>query len=186
MLYYAFLFWRKPFIERDTIAFSYHKTNEYIAIFIGLMVLFIGESIAVHYFLVTIDNKVAWIATLASIYTVLWICGDFQAIRLNPITISQEKIALNAGKRWRVVINREMIEEILDINKAEHLTKRKDYLDMTVAGEPSLLIALKEPVKVKGLFGIKRSCKYFGIFVDDLAAFKSQDCLLAFFSIAPK
>ncbi|KAF0248396.1 MAG: putative Membrane Spanning Protein [bacterium] len=174
MLYYAFFFWckPKPSIETNTAVFSYHKNNEYIAVFIGLLTLFIGESFAAHYFLATIDNTIAWIATLGSIYTILWIWGDFQAIRLNPITINNKELKLNSGKRWQVVIARETIDEIIDINKVEHLTNRKDYLDMTVAGEPSLIITLKESIKVKGLFGITRKCKYIGIYVDDLIAFK--------------
>jgi hypothetical protein len=172
MLYYAFLFWRKPMLEANTTTFSYHRTNEYIAVFIGLMTLFIGESIAVHYFLATIDNNIAWIATFGSIYTILWVIGDFQAIRLNPISISKETLKLNAGNRWKVTVTREIVDKIVDIKHARALTRRKDYLDMTVAGEPSLLVILKESVRVRGLFGIKRECKYIGIFVDDLATFK--------------
>lgn len=172
MLYYAFLFWCKPNIGINAQAFSYHKNNEYIAIFIALIVLFTGESFAVHFFLATIDNTLAWVATLASIYTILWLCGDFQAIRLNPITINNETLNLYAGKRWKAIIARKSIDQIIDINKAEHLINKKDYLNITVAGEPSLVVSLKEPVKVKGLFGITKNCKYIGIFVDDLMAFK--------------
>lgn len=181
MLYYAFLFWRKPFIKGNIVAFSYHKTNEYIAIFIALMTLCVGESVAAHYFLAAIDKTIVWIATLGSIYTILWIWGDFQAIRLNPITVSDEIVELNAGKRWKARIARQMIDEIVDINKKEYLTKRKDYFNMTIAGEPSLIIVLKEPIKVKGLFGITKNCKYIGIFIDELSTFKSQDCLSGFF-----
>jgi len=74
MLYYAFFFWckPKPSIETNTAVFSYHKNNDYIAVFIGLLTLFIGESFAAHYFLATIDNTV----------TIKGILADFEGNRV--------------------------------------------------------------------------------------------------------
>lgn len=172
MLYFAFFFWRKPFIENNKTTFSYHKNNAYFAIFIGLMMLLIVESIVAHFFLLKIDHTLAWVTSLASVYTILWVWGDFQAIRLNPITINNQELKLNAGLRWQITIPREMIKEVIDISKAGKLTERKDYLSMTVAGEPELVIVLTEPLKAKGLFHLKKECKYIGIFVDDLSTFK--------------
>jgi hypothetical protein len=162
MLYFAFFFWRKPFIENNTTTFSYHKNNAYFAIFIGLILLFTVESIVAHFFLAKFDHTLAWVATLASIYT----------IRLNPITINNQELKLNAGLRWQIIVPREMIKEVIDIGKAGKLTERKDYLSMTVAGEPELVIVLNQPLKAKGLFYITKECKYIGIFVDDLPVFK--------------
>lgn len=172
MLYFAFFFWRKPLIESNTTIFSYHKNNAYFAIFIGLILLITVESVVAHFFLAKFDPTLAWVATLASLYTVIWLWGDFQAIRLNPIAINDQELKLNAGLRWQISIPREMIKEVIDINKAGKLTERKDYLSMTVAGEPELVIVLEEPLKAKGLFYLTKECKYIGIFVDDLPAFK--------------
>lgn len=172
MFYFAFFFWRKPLIESNTTTFSYYKNNAYFAIFIGLILLLIVESIVAHFFLAKFDTTLAWVASLASIYTILWLWGDFQAIRLNPIAINDQELKLNAGLRWQISVPREMIKEVIDISKAGKLTERKDYLSMTVAGEPELVIVLEEPLKAKGLFYLTKECKYIGIFVDDLPAFK--------------
>ncbi|MBK7994735.1 MAG: hypothetical protein IPK14_15545 [Blastocatellia bacterium] len=172
MLYFAFFFWRKPLIESNTTTFSYYKNNAYFAIFIGLILLLIVESIVAHFFLAKFDTTLAWVASLASIYTILWLWGDFQAIRLNPIAINDQELKLNAGLRWQISVPREMIKEVIDISKAGKLTERKDYLSMTIAGEPELVIVLEEPLKAKGLFYLTKECKYIGIFVDDLPAFK--------------
>ncbi|MBN8725846.1 MAG: hypothetical protein J0M03_23315 [Acidobacteria bacterium] len=172
MLYFAFFFWRKPVIESNTTTFSYYKNNAYFAIFIGLILLLIVESIVAHFFLAKFDTTLAWVASLASIYTILWLWGDFQAIRLNPIAINDQELKLNAGLRWQISVPREMIKEVIDISKAGKLTERKDYLSMTIAGEPELVIALNQSLKAKGLFSITKECKYIGIFVDDLPAFK--------------
>lgn len=47
-------------------------------------------------------------------------------------------------------------------------------IELAVVGDPQLVLLLKRPVVVEGLFGIERHVSRIGLFLDDLPAFRSE------------
>jgi hypothetical protein len=51
--------------------------------------------------------------------------------------------------------------------------KSPDYLSFARAGEARLVIVLKQPVRVHGLFGIDREVSRIGLFLDEVGTFRA-------------
>jgi hypothetical protein len=167
LLYFAFAGWFKKFENHDSnnIPFSYHRKNGYAAIIGVIIMILITETLALHILLQHWNLLAAWIFTGISIYGLFWLLGDYQAMRLHPIVLSQEFLFIRTGLRWRATLP---LANIAAIDKFKAREKRiKDYLGLSIFGDPRLLICCKQPVVVRGLFGIKREVCRIGLTVDD-------------------
>jgi hypothetical protein len=114
--------------------------------------------------------KAAWIVTTLDIYGLLWLLGDFQALRLRPTRIEDDTLVLNYGLRWRAEIPLSAIAAIEPVH-AEADWKRKSVLKMAMLDEPRLLIRFAEPRTMQGLAGIRRTFDAIAILADDDAGF---------------
>jgi hypothetical protein len=153
-------------------AFSYHRTSLYPIILVVMLALMAIETVGVHLLLQKWSDLAAWIVTGLSIYSLLWIIGDFQAARLHPIVLAGDRLHLRLGLRWRVTIDIADIEGIRKPLRADE--KRPDYVRFALAGTPQLVLRLKQPVVVKGLFGMRRTVSLIGVFVDQERAFREE------------
>lgn len=116
-------------------AFSYHRTSLYPIILVVMLITMTLETVAVHLLLQQWSDMAAWIVTGLSIYSLLWIIGDFQAARLHPIVLAGDSLHLRLGLRWRVTIDIADIEGIQKPSRADE--KRPDYVRFALAGTPS-------------------------------------------------
>jgi hypothetical protein len=172
LLYYACGGWFKQFEGWDSshLAFSYHRKIGYAAILSALALVLIVETTALHILLQQWSTLAAWIFTGLSIYSLFWLIGDYHAQRLHPIVLSKTHLHLRAGLRWRATIQ---FSDIGAIEKAKpRESKAADYMNFTIFGQPHLVINLKQPVIVTGLFGIKKKVQRIGLTVDDEKQFR--------------
>lgn len=167
LLYFAFGGWFKK-IENpssDKTPFSYHRKSGYAAVLAVIIMVFITETIALHLLLQQWSALAAWIFTGLSVYGLLWMLGDYQALRLHPIILDREFLFIRCGLRWRATLPLAHIAAIAKFNSREK--RGKDYLSLAVFGDPRWVIHCKQPVLVQGLFGIKRAVIRIGLAVDD-------------------
>jgi hypothetical protein len=172
LLYYAWGGWFKRFKSWNSshLAFSYHRKTGYAAILGALGLILIVETTALHILLQQWSALAAWIFTGLSIYSLLWLIGDYHAQRLHPIVLSETHLHLRAGLRWRAIIPFSDIEAIQTAKPRE--SKAVDYMSFTIFDQPRLMIYLKQPVLVTGLFGIKKRVQRIGLTVDDEGRFR--------------
>lgn len=174
LIYFAFGGWFKKFTSHDPshIPFSYHRKSGYAAIVGVLLLVLITETTALHLLLQRWSPLAAWIFTGLSIYSLLWVLGDYHAMRLHPIVLTREFLYLRMGLRWRATVP---LAEIINIQNFSPREKRTaDYLRLTVFGDPRFVIRCKQPVTVQGLFGIKRKVHRIGLAVDDEKLFREE------------
>jgi len=171
LVYFAFGGWFKKFVNPDSnnLPFSYHRKSGYAAILGIIMMVLLAETAALHLLLQIWSKVAAWIFTGLSMYSLLWLLGDYHAIRLHPIVLSRNALFIRTGLRWRATIP---LADIAAIQKFNARAKRtKDYLGLAVFGDPRFVIHCKQPVLVQGLFGIKREVCRIGLTVDDEKVF---------------
>jgi len=155
------VFRRTPTIDG---AFTMHKLPGYYAVAGVLIGLSFVEIPVVHLLLQVVHPVPAWIVTVLSIYGLIWIWGDVQAMRLHPTVVEGDALKLRVGLRWRATIL------LADIAAIERVTE-PEAVDVVVLGAPTLALVLRRPVTVKGPFGITRTGTRISLQIDEPEAF---------------
>ena len=141
---YAICGWFCGFRPRPGMsAFWYHHESGYGAVLLVLGVVVLPpEMLIAHLFISQWSSLVAWIWTGLELYGVLWLLGDYQAMRLNPIVLDAERLRLRIGLRWRVDLS------LHDIVAVDAPGDGVDVFRMTVSGDPTTVLVLRNPVAV--------------------------------------
>jgi hypothetical protein len=169
IVYYAFSGWRK----RAPDGFTVHKRSGWSTV-IGVFIFLIAvESIGAHLVVQMWSVKVAWVVTTLDLYGILWLLGDFHALRLRPTRIEDGMLVINYGLRWRAEIPLNAIVAIEPV-RSEADWKRKGVLKMAMLDEPRLLIRFAAPRTMQGLAGITRTFDAVAILADDDAGFAEE------------
>ncbi len=174
LLYHAFGGWFKKFTSRDPdhAIFSYHRRVGYTAIMCVVALLLLVETTALHLLLQHWSALAAWIFTGLSLYSLLWLIGDYHAIRLHPIVLDETHLHLRIGMRWRATIPLSDIAEIQNLSRREK--SDDDYVSVALFGSPRLVMALRQPIKIKGLFGIQKETRRLALTIDDEKRFRQE------------
>jgi hypothetical protein len=167
IVYYAFAGWRK----RTPDGFTVHKRSGWSTVIGVFMFLIAVESIGAHLVVQMWSVKAAWIVTTLDLYGILWLLGDFQALRLRTTTIENDTLVVNYGLRWRAEIPLAAIAAIEPV-RGEKEWKRKRVLKMAMLDEPRLIIRFSEPQTMHGVAGITRAFDAIAVLADDDAGFE--------------
>ncbi|WP_346817301.1 hypothetical protein [Bacillus paramobilis] len=169
LIYYAFLSWRATVPEGESV-YSYHKKTGAIGVYIMIIHATLIESIGFHYLLHQWNPVIAWILLILNIYAMFYFLAEIQAMRKNPIIITEEQIIIQIGLGKKIVIPFTQIDKIL-FYKGESLKKEKEVLDATVMEfikePPTFEITLKEPVKAQLLYGFSKTVSRVHLNVDE-------------------
>jgi hypothetical protein len=104
VLYYGLVSWRQRVPIGAGRSFSYHRTGGYGAIVFLLIMVSAIEIVSVHLLVARASITAAWVLTGLGLYAVLWILGDFQAVRLRPLVVEDEVLRVRLGLRWSLDI----------------------------------------------------------------------------------
>lgn len=160
---------RSPQAAAGSLRFSYHRQGSYGLLLGFIAFLLLLETTTAHLLLARWSEAAAWVLTALSIYSLIWLFGDFHASRLQPIVLGDAHLHLRTGMRWRVDIPWQQLTSANKVSQADK--KLPGYLNLAAMGEPQLVLRLAEPVRVHGLLGRTRVASLIGLSVDDPAAF---------------
>lgn len=163
--------WFMSFRPRPSVeaAFSTQRRSGYGLILGFILFILALETFGLHLVVSRWSTTAAWVLTFASLYTLIWLVGDFHAVRLQPIVLTAEALHVRCGLRWRATLPWAIIELA---RKATTQDKhRQDTLNAAVMGEPRLLLVCREPVVAVGLLGRRRHVRQIGLTIDDEKAF---------------
>ncbi|HEY7159958.1 MAG TPA: hypothetical protein VH815_01810 [Acidobacteriota bacterium] len=173
LMYLAFFGWFKKF-ERTQVeipAFTYHRKSSYPTILGVMIALLCVETAALHIIVLHWSRIAAIILTGLSIYSLLWLVGDFHAIRLQPVLVTQDNIELRIGIRWKATIP---ISNVAGVDAGSGPPRNaKGYVRASVLGA-RVVLNLNQPVTVKGLFGMQRSASKIGLSIDEVEQFRDE------------
>ncbi|MGQ7874951.1 hypothetical protein [Bacillus sp. 1A] len=169
LIYYAFLSWHIKVPEGESV-YSYHKKTGAIGVYIMIIHATIIESIGFHYLLHQWNPVVAWILLILNAYAMFYFLAEIQAMRKNPIIVTEERVIIQIGLGKKIVIPFTQIDKIA-FYKGETLKKEKEVLDATVMEfikePPTFEITLKEPVKAQLLYGFSKTVSRVHLNVDE-------------------
>ncbi|MBK5505793.1 hypothetical protein [Bacillus sp. TH12] len=175
LIYYAFLSWREKVPDGEC-TYSYHKKTGAIGVYIMIIHATVIESIGFHYLLHQWNPVIAWILLILNVYAMIYFLAEIQAMRKNPIVVTEEQVIIQIGLGKKVVLSFTQIDNIA-FYKGESLTAKeeKEVLDATVMEfikePPTFEITLKEPVKVQLLYGFTKTVSRVHLNVDEKRKF---------------
>lgn len=163
MFYYAIASWRTP----APIGITMYKKSSFIAFQVMMIHAVVIETLGVHYWLHAKAPLLSIILLVLNIYTVLFFLADLQALRLNPIHVTNESIYVSFGLMKRAEINFTNIEDIIEDPKILQNKLPKNTADFIARDfeevYPDLLLKMKNPQKVTLFMGMEKEFDFIAI-----------------------
>jgi len=164
ILHYAFRWRTRPAKSADS--FTVHRRAGYLAVLIGLAMVLVAETIALHLLVSQWSRAGAWILTGLSLYALIWITGDYRAIVARPMLMAPTHLSMRLGIRWEADFPIDQISQS-SLLEPHRETRTRDILVAALLGQPNLKVRLKEPVEVIGMYGLRRTVGELWLRVDD-------------------
>ncbi|WP_340064545.1 hypothetical protein [Ascidiimonas aurantiaca] len=165
MVYYAFLRWKR--VPQPKF-FSSHKTGGHISVFLGIIMLLMVESIALHIIIQRWNTTIAWIFTFSSIYAIIQLIAHMKALYLNPSSLEDDHLIIRYGIFGE---GRIAIDNIIAAEKTATWDK-KEALSIKLAllkdvEEHNIKITLKEKEYFTQAYGAGKFYKKLYFYVDN-------------------
>lgn len=174
MFYYAILSWRKPVPTGITM----HKKSSYIAFQVMMIHAIVIETIGLHYWLHAKSPLLSIILLVINIYTVLFFLADLQALRLNPLYITNETLYVSLGIMKRTEIKFANIEAIIEDPQILQKKSSKNTAEFIARDfeevYPDFILKMKNPQKVTHIMGFEKEFDYIAIKSDDPVEMKKH------------
>ena len=178
ILWYALFSWRRTTAHAETRrrpspdGLTFYRASGWPTVLAVVFLLIAGEGFGAHLLLSRWSIRAAWTFTALDFYSVLWLLGDFQALRLRPATFDGETLRLRFGLRWSAEIDASNIETVARLAPGE-FPKSRDTLRFSMLDEPRYAIRFREPVAFRGIAGLQRRVRAVGVLPDGAADFEA-------------
>lgn len=187
--------WKPDPIPDNKTSFSCYKESGWIGFLSAIILLVLFEGLAIQVFLYGKSPLIVYIHSGLEVYGIVWLLGDFQAIKKNLIRLSDTLLQVRVGFRWAIEIplinisaayegQPEAIDAVVEWKMDEFIKEVKvpGYSVISLMGKANLHLVLKEPMKIRGWFGQIKNIDRIGLEIDSPAEFLQAVCKY----IAPK
>ena len=163
VFYYAFVGprLRRPLQSNE---FSYTEKSGLAGLLFGLGFVTVVEGFLVHVLLRQWTPKAAWIFTALHLYGLVWLTAAYQAARLRPVVVEEERLLLRTSLLWTAEIPRALLASVTPIKQRP---PDKTVLRAAFGDDPKLLLTLHEPLAVRGLLGMRKTVTQIALYVDE-------------------
>jgi hypothetical protein len=151
--------------RRAPTGYSMHRNTGFMPLVGVLCALAVIETVGMHVVIMQWSSTAAIVATILSVYGLLWLLGAIHAVRLSPLRFLGDDLIVERGFRARLAVPRHAIVETTPIT-----AKVDGVLDLAYF-EPNLMMVFREPITVHGLFGRTKTVDRITISVDDRDGF---------------
>lgn len=168
LLHYAFAF---RFAEPPEHGFAYHRRSGYGAVLAAVLMAAALELVAVHFLLRLWSETAVWIHAALSLYGVVWLIGDYQAMRRRPHELLATGLRVRYGLRWDVEAT---WGQVSVVRRTRRPASGEGYLNTVPVGSPRYVVELSTPVVATGPYGLTRRVERLGLVVDEPEAFEER------------
>ena len=138
--------------------------------FVGVALAF--EAIPTHVLLRHWSPRIASICTGLTLYGLVWVVSALRSLHLRPTLIGSERLVLRLGLLWKLEIPSDQIDTCLRVVSSMPSSKRRPgSLWLVKFNEPQWRITLRNPVRARGPYGLRRKVTEIEFAVDDSQAF---------------
>lgn len=129
---------------------SYKETSFLSGVIVISFLVFV-ESIPFHFFLMQKSAIIAYASLVINIYTIIYLVGDYNSVRLNPPTLEGGIFTYRVGIRYSASISIDLIQAVQRVQEDEAFRKLDNYSSSSPAGNTNLVIFLDSTIKTTGL-----------------------------------
>lgn len=165
VLWFALFSWRTRPERDDGSDFTTHRKTGYGALLAALILAVSIEVVPIHALLLRASPVLAWSATALSLYGILWLVGDYRAIRLRPVRIDDDRLIVRFGLRWSVDIPIRQIHGIRNLGGS--VIRERADLRLVLPGARRIAFELDRAVEARGPYGLRRRVRTLELGVDD-------------------
>lgn len=172
MFYYAVFAWKKKAPQ----GISLHKNSSYMAFMVMIIHGIVLETLGLHWWLHEKSMLLSIILLVLNVYSVFFFLAEMNAVRLNPIHLTEEAMYISFGLTKRAKINFKDIEMVME--EPQELEKKlsKDTLSFIARefedGKPQIILKLKSPVTATLCMGMEKQYTKVAIRCDSPAELK--------------
>jgi len=141
-----------------------------IPLVVGISMVILVETLALHVFLNRWQPVAARAMTLVSLASVLWLVQDDRALARLPVEVDDETVNLRCGRRFAVKVPRADIAEVRQLTWRDVPSRGPGYLKGSGFAQPNVAVRFTEPLAVK-IFGVTKQVSTVGLRLDDPAGF---------------
>jgi hypothetical protein len=175
MYYYAFASWRKkPRLGPGR--FTLHQKSSLLSLNIMLIHATIIEMAGLHWWLHEKSLVLSLVLLVVNLYTIVLLIGNLQAVRHNPLLVTEKGFYLSLGLMKRIEIKWSDIEEVTTVPKQDQYKSSKNTLEFIARdfelATPDFVFKLKQPVAATLLMGVSREYSLVALKVDDPVGFR--------------
>ena len=168
MIYYLFFDWKKKELQNNE--FTNYKESGVISILLGIVLVILIETFAIHALLSKWSVVSAWILTFLSVYAILQFVSLTKSLTKRPLFIDVENksVILRYGFFSEAIIPFHLIERAEVSSK--DLPEHKKVIRFSPLGElesHNVILHLKEESKFVALYGFTKKYKSLAFFVDE-------------------
>lgn len=167
ILYHAF----HPGASRvqDHRAYTVHRETGYLSVLLGLLLVLLVETLALHLLVSQWSAIGAWVLTGLSVYALIWFVGDYRAFAARPVRLGASHVLVRVGLRWEVTLPLDAIAAI-EVHPSLK-DKPEEALSVVVLGRPTLRLTLRHAVQVIGVYGMRKTTDDIWLHVDEVDRF---------------
>lgn len=123
----------------------------------------------------------AWVFTGLDVYALLFIISYYQAIRSSPVVLDSKGIHFQKGIRQYGFVSWNAVKEVNENTKTpREVDKDRKSITLALHGlekeQIPYEIELNEPVKIRQIFGFKKTIRSIYVKVDDAQGFNDTVC----------
>ncbi|MTH54011.1 hypothetical protein GKZ89_11390 [Bacillus mangrovi] len=155
MFRYSLFTWRKQPPASD-LYFTTHKRTSFIAFYVMLIHAIVIESIGFHFLLHSWSPVLSIAMLLINAYTILFFLAEIQAVRLEPIRLTEDTLYIQMGLTKRIDVPYSEIRSVAYYDKKIHGTQKEAFDGIPadfVKEEPEIVIEFYNPVTVRKIYG---------------------------------
>ncbi|MCP4438297.1 MAG: hypothetical protein GY810_05070 [Aureispira sp.] len=169
--YYAFWGWSiDQETQKDSKSYTVHQKSGYIALMGVIIGIGIVEIFSMHLLLVRWSMLAAWILSFFSLYGLIFLLADINAMRKRKTYIANDQLHVHIGLRWNVNIPLYLIKDI-QIEPTIPSDAPKSLLQAQSIGSPNVLLQLSKTLTADGYYGFQKKFDQISLSIDQLEDF---------------
>ncbi len=167
LLRYAGLgWWASPEVPARATAFSSYRESGFVALVATAAAMVVVEATCVHLLAQHWCPGLAPWLLLLDAYSLVFLLGHAQAVRLRPVLLSPDELRLRIGFVWELAVPRTALVAVAVLREAPAAGTGVLSLSKLLFASPNMLLTFAEPVLVIGPYTLRRPAQRIAVYLD--------------------